>query len=204
MAMVEIPDDVLGPLRAHTKARLRTEDAGPLLAQLARSYLADACAPGFDRDGLTKLLSRQSLRGHLNRATFGSSPTDRTIYREKFLCIDLDNFKKYLDVHGLSEGDVVLRDLAHTLQAHYGEDAAYRVGGDEFIVILGDREAWVPRSPPEVSVAHAIVDVAVQRNQRRNHHLDKWIELHLDAGVIASHPQGSHLECGDPSWLDET
>lgn len=201
MATVEIPDDVLEALRAQAKARLLTDDPSSLLVQLARRYLADVCAPGFDQDGLTGSLTRHRLRERINGASFGSSSKDRSLYRERFLCIDLDNFKKYLDVHGLSEGDVVLRRLAHELQDRYGKDDVYRFGGDEFAVVLGDREPWLPVAPSGVTLTHAIVDVAVRRNQRRNHHINRWIEMHLDTAILASTPEGTRIECGDPIWL---
>lgn len=203
MATVEIPDDVFEGLRAQAKARLLTDDPSALLAQLARGYLADVCAPGFDRDGLTGLPTRQCLRERINKATFGESWKDRAIYRERFLCIDLDNFKKYLDVHGLPEGDVVLQRLARDLEGHYGAGDVYRFGGDEFVAVLGDREAWLPGAPPDVALTHAIVTVALRRNQRRNHHINRWIEMHLDTGVLASKPEGTRIDCGDPIWLDQ-
>jgi diguanylate cyclase (GGDEF)-like protein len=203
MAMVEIPDEVFGALRAQARVRLKTDDPSPLLVQLARRYLADVCAPGFDRDTLTGSETRQGLRTRINRATWGSSWTDRTIYRERFLCIDLDDFKKYLDVHGLLDGDAVLRGLADRLQAHYGKLDVYRFGGDEFVVVLGDREPWLPELPSDVTLAHAIVDVALRRNQHRNHHVYNWIEMHLDAGVLASRSHGTRIQCGDPLWLDD-
>ena len=133
----------------------------------------------------------------------GSSWTDRSPYRERFLCIDLDYFKKYLDVHGLTAGDQVLRKLAELLGDHFGRNDVYRFGGDEFVVVLGDRDPWVPEAIPDVSVTYAVVEVALRRSQHRNHHVNRWIELHLDAGVLASKPDGGRIECGDPIWLAE-
>jgi diguanylate cyclase (GGDEF)-like protein len=203
MATVQIPDDVFEALRAQAKARLLTDDPASLLVAVVRGHLADVCAPGFDRDGLTGSLTRQRLRKRVNKATFGSSWTDRTLYRERFLCIDLDDFKKYLDVHGMAASDVVLRQLAHDSQAHYGKDDVYRFGGDEFVVVLGDREPWLPDAPSDVTLTHSVVEVALRRNQHRNHHVNKWIETHLDAGVLAAKPGGTRIECGDPIWLDK-
>ena len=201
MGTVEIPDDVLEALKANAKKRFLTDDPSPVVLQLVRGYLADVCAPGFDRDPLTGSLTRQRLRQRINEATFGSSWKDTTLYRDRFLCIDLDNFKKYLDVHGLTEGDIVLRELARELQAHYGVEDVYRFGGDEFVVVLGDREPWLPGGSPEVALTHAIVSVALHRSQHRNHHINGWIELHLDAGVLASRPHGTPIDCADPIWL---
>jgi len=203
MATVEIPDDVLEALRVQAKATLLTDDPSGLLMQIVRGYLADVCAPGFDRDGLTGALTRQRLRDRVTKATHGASWQDRSIYSERFLCIDLDKFKRYLDVHGMQVADVVLRGLGHDLQNHYGKDDVYRVGGDEFVVVLGDRDAWLPDAPQDVTFAHAIVEVALHRNQRRNHNIYGWIETHLKAGVLSSKPGGMLIECGDPVWYEE-
>jgi diguanylate cyclase (GGDEF)-like protein len=203
MAAVEIPDDLLAALRAHMKARNVGDDVSRQVVGLVRHHLADGCAPGFDRDGLTGAGTRQGLRARINRATFGSSWNDRSIYHERFLCIDLDYFKKYLDVHGLTAGDAVLRRLAELLQGHFGRDDVYRFGGDEFVVVLGDRAAWLPDALADVTVTYTVVEVALHRNQHRNHHVNKWIEMHLDAGVLASKPDAARIECGDPIWLAE-
>jgi diguanylate cyclase (GGDEF)-like protein len=203
VATVQIPDDVLEAFRAQAKARRLSDDPASLLVEVVRGYLVDVCAPGFDRDGLTGSLTRQRLRERVNKATFGSSWTDRSRYRERFLCIDLDNFKKYLDVHGMPASDDVLRQLTHDFQAHYGKDDVYRFGGDEFVVVLGDREPWLPEAPSDVTLTSSVVEVALRRSQHRNHHINRWIEMHLDAGVLAAKPGGTRIECGDPLWLDE-
>lgn len=53
------------------------------------------------------------------------------------LYIDLDDFKDINDNHGHAVGDLVLSAIAQKLkQTVRGTDAVYRVGGDEFAVIL--------------------------------------------------------------------
>ncbi len=55
------------------------------------------------------------------------------------LAIDVDHFKKVNDSHGHAAGDAVLRYVAATLRAELrGDDQAFRVGGEEFSVLLGD------------------------------------------------------------------
>src|ERR1019366_1397192 len=49
----------VAPLRAQAKARRLTDDPASLLDEVVRGYLADVCAPGFDRDGLTGSLTRR-------------------------------------------------------------------------------------------------------------------------------------------------
>ena len=66
----------------------------------------------------------------------------RTGRRAALLFVDLDGFKAINDRHGHSAGDHVLVNAAHRLRAALREtDTVARVGGDEFVVILGDLTA---------------------------------------------------------------
>ena len=53
------------------------------------------------------------------------------------LLFDLNGFKRYNDTFGHPAGDELLADLGRRLRAVLGEDGVgYRIGGDEFCVIL--------------------------------------------------------------------
>ena len=57
--------------------------------------------------------------------------------------LDLDDLKAVNDTHGHQAGDERLQALAEAIRATgRGADVAYRVGGDEFAVILPDARAW--------------------------------------------------------------
>ncbi len=93
------------------------------------------------RDTLTGLLNNQAFNdvvvAELGRA-------ERYDYGLALVFVDLDDFKTVNDTYGHREGDRVLhvfaRSLASTLR---GSDAAGRMGGDEFAVVLlqADRDA---------------------------------------------------------------
>jgi diguanylate cyclase (GGDEF)-like protein len=58
------------------------------------------------------------------------------------LFIDLDGFKEVNDGYGHEIGDCVLRELAQRISlAIRGEDTVARIGGDEFLALLGDVSA---------------------------------------------------------------
>jgi len=66
--------------------------------------------------------------------------------------IDLDGFKGVNDTLGHPTGDAVLRAFAATLSA--SKRFGYRIGGDEFVVLLEDTErAAVERQVREISEA---------------------------------------------------
>ncbi|MBV5296847.1 MAG: GGDEF domain-containing protein, partial [Rhodoferax sp.] len=53
--------------------------------------------------------------------------------------LDLDNFKPLNDTHGHETGDLLLIEVAHRLKACVREmDSVVRIGGDEFVVMLGE------------------------------------------------------------------
>jgi diguanylate cyclase (GGDEF)-like protein len=65
---------------------------------------------------------------------------------------DLDGFKHYNDSYGHPAGDALLQRLGSKLAAHVaGTGSAYRMGGDEFCVLL----AIAPAVDPDVQAAAA-------------------------------------------------
>ena len=86
-------------------------------------------------DPLTGLLNRsamlnrfeelEQLAGHGEHASLG------------LLVADLDHFKQVNDEHGHPAGDAVLKDVAYAMRkALRAFDLVYRVGGEEFVVLL--------------------------------------------------------------------
>ena len=68
--------------------------------------------------------------------------------------LDLDDLKAVNDTHGHQAGDERLQALADAIRATgRGADVAYRVGGDEFAVILPDARAGAPWSSPSACAA---------------------------------------------------
>ncbi len=84
-------------------------------------------------DGLSGLANRRSLMTDLEEAaTSASAEEPRTL-----ALFDLDGFKQYNDAFGHAAGDTLLRRLGTDLNAAVaGHGRAYRLGGDEFCVLL--------------------------------------------------------------------
>ena len=78
------------------------------------------------RDSLTGLFNRYGL----NRNT--------VLWRGRTICVmmcDVDNFKHYNDTYGHDAGDLVLQYFSGALKEAFGDNACYRYGGDEFLVV---------------------------------------------------------------------
>ena len=86
-------------------------------------------------DALTGLANRRQLIADLNQALGRGSGAKRIT----LAFFDLDGFKSYNDTFGHPAGDALLHRLGALLaQAISGGGTAYRLGGDEFCVLLRD------------------------------------------------------------------
>lgn len=60
------------------------------------------------------------------------------------LYMDLDDFKHINDGLGHQYGDVLLKAISHSLQRIVGiESSCYRMGGDEFIIVVSHTKYWM-------------------------------------------------------------
>jgi diguanylate cyclase (GGDEF)-like protein len=89
-----------------------------------------------DHDALTRLLNRRALLRELEEACAGRAAPAQQL---ALVFLDLDNFKEINDERGHSIGDRVLEHLGLMLaQLVRSGDLAFRVGGDEFALLLRD------------------------------------------------------------------
>ncbi len=110
----------------HRQSRTARQRATRLSAALADAHNAASTDP------LTGLGNRRAL----DRAVEGLGVRDTSV---ALLMIDLDHFKSINDTHGHSVGDRVLLHVAETLSAALrGDDMGFRIGGEEFLVLLFD------------------------------------------------------------------
>lgn len=85
-------------------------------------------------DPLTQLWNRTVLADAVNRAVVLA---ERRQNMMALLALDLDRFKPVNDKHGHGCGDLVLQEVADRMIACVrGSDSVFRVGGDEFIILL--------------------------------------------------------------------
>ena len=85
-------------------------------------------------DELTGMLNRKALTHRIAELTQQAHMTGESV---GMIVGDLDHFKTVNDSAGHSTGDAVLRDVAHLLRGQLRAfDLAYRIGGEEFLVLL--------------------------------------------------------------------
>ncbi len=116
-------------------------------------------------DQLTGLFNRGAFERRIQELERADAPLAEPI---GVVLLDIDHFKGVNDELGHDRGDDVLRSVAETLAAHVREgDELYRLGGEEFIVLL---PATAERAAAEAaerllasvrSARHAGVDVTI-------------------------------------------
>jgi diguanylate cyclase (GGDEF)-like protein len=127
------------------------------LAQLARQA---------DSDPLTGLRHHRPFEERLAAARVG---------RTAVLAIDVDQFKRINDEFGHQAGDIALVSVAGALRSVLrGEDELYRIGGDEFAVVID------VNGPAEVvTIARRLLEAA----RRVGHTISVGAALNLDGEI---------------------
>lgn len=134
----------------------------------AQQHLADLEALTLT-DALTGLGNRRALERELARAMLRARRLDHSL---ALLYLDVDELKTVNDRFGHSAGDETLRVVANVTRAcsREGTDSGYRVGGDEFVlVVLTDhvgaevlagriRQGFATRSPYESTVSVGAIE----------------------------------------------
>ena len=86
------------------------------------------------QDALTGLLNRKALATHAAEIARQAELTGRSVC---LVLLDLDRFKAVNDEHGHAAGDTVLVSAGQVLRDHLRAfELVYRVGGEEFLVLL--------------------------------------------------------------------
>ncbi|MCM2129790.1 GGDEF domain-containing protein [Larsenimonas rhizosphaerae] len=103
-------------------------------------------------DPLTGLYNRRHLAQAFDRAC---DIHDASGSGFALLVMDIDHFKRINDRHGHDVGDQVLVTTASRIQEHlFDNDRAFRIGGEEFCLLLFDTHALNARQIAEAIRAH--------------------------------------------------
>ncbi len=89
-----------------------------------------------DHDPLTQLPNRRAFMRELNRGVAEATGTDAPL---ALIVLDLDGLKELNDQHGHAAGDDCLVRIGRLLRTELRpRDRAFRIGGDEFAILLPD------------------------------------------------------------------
>lgn len=124
-AAITDPGVVLVPWLLITFTHLLGHRTGRAMLATRREVLVDP---------LTGVLNRLALDARIPAFEFGAG---RSLDGSTVLVCDLDNFKSINDTYGHAFGDQALRAVATAICSELRPaDGLYRVGGDEFVVLL--------------------------------------------------------------------
>jgi len=128
--------------------------AGPMfaLALYQRyAYRTVIATRQAETDGLTLLGNHRSFHTDLREALAGAAEAEAPL---ALTLVDIDDFKSINDRYGHPVGDQVLQTLADLLRDEFGTERTYRIGGEEFALLL-----------PEVD-EHAAYDALERLHER--------------------------------------
>jgi diguanylate cyclase (GGDEF)-like protein len=134
-------------------------------------------------DALTGMLNRYSLEEY---ATGEVEAARRRHEPLSLVILDLDNFKDINDAFGHAVGDRVLKEIARRIDNAVREgDTAFRIGGEEFLVLLPGASLDRAREVAE-RLREALVDEPVD-------HPEEAIPVSASVGVVT-------FEGGSDDW----
>jgi diguanylate cyclase (GGDEF)-like protein len=143
---VQVPPELHSVAEEFNRMIVRIHESEAALADLAR------------RDGLTKLPNRRAFDEALLEMF---ARMERLAVPGALLMIDIDHFKRINDTHGHGAGDDVLRVVARTMSADVRLiDRVFRIGGEEFAVLLSGGEAEAAQAMAE-RLRHALAAQSV-------------------------------------------
>ena len=163
-------------------------EATELLARVRSAVQLARIAKRLDQmattDALTELFNRRHAMGRLEEL---SASVRRHTVDYACVMLDVDHFKRINDTFGHACGDACLKTIASILRdAIRANDSAYRLGGEEFLVICPMLRAEAAAKLAE-RIRQAIRSHAVLAEGHR-------IDLTVSLGVAAFE---SGMECGD-------
>jgi len=117
-----------------------------IAAHLSHANLYETESRDSRRDALTGLSNRRAFEERLPIELARAARSERPL---ALVLLDLDGFKGVNDRLGHPAGDEVLRAVARILDSSRTADDCFRIGGDEFAILMPETEAIHARTAAE-------------------------------------------------------
>ncbi len=137
----DIPDDLLDSIQHNIENIIRTfdvpeENKMEVIKQI--NYMYSRTKYLSLTDELTELPNRRCFENEFNKEFLRAKRYKNNLTLVMF---DIDHFKKVNDTYGHQCGDYILKQVSKSaLQTFRQTDTVYRVGGEEFMVILTETD----------------------------------------------------------------
>jgi diguanylate cyclase (GGDEF)-like protein len=160
-------------------------------------------------DALTGLRNHRAFHEDLARSVHRVGRTGIPI---SLVLLDLDGLKQINDTLGHQIGDERIRALADAIRASgRGADSAYRIGGDEFAIILDDVRAWTAleyaqrlRAALEAQTAPTIVTASAGIHEATTFVSKDELFRKAELALLASQRSLQHVSLYTPEMDPET
>jgi diguanylate cyclase (GGDEF)-like protein len=144
------------------------------------------------RDGLTDLPNHGAFQDEFPRAVSSAVRHQQAL---ALIVLDIDDFKFLNDRHGHLQGDAILRRMADALRSGRVEDRAYRVGGDEFALLLPGTDgegarAVATRLARALSGSEVVASMGI--SDLRQGQLAEDLHAEADAALYDAKRRGGH------------
>lgn len=138
-------------------------------------------------DGLTEINNHRFFQNFLDSEINRSIRNGRSL---SLLLADIDNFKKFNDIHGHQTGDFILKEFCRVTKEVIREyDLIARYGGEEFAYVF-----------PETNEEEAMLIAEKLRKTTEDYVFDdgsNTYRLTISIGVATAQPAGEHFEKND-------
>jgi len=194
---IEISKNLLEKYRKLIKRRMLSDDVSEFIETLIESELRKFGEEGYALDNLTGCKNRFHVARDFKQALWQNGWNDTSVFRNQYLCVDIDKFKNYLDFYGITAGDNLLKTLASQLQQNYPKQNIYRYGGDEFVVEMKDA-VFQHIQLPEVEIKYSIINVEINRDRHNRHNFERFFDMYIEMGILESSSKGTMINFRHP------